>query len=111
MPRIDDGRIRTDDVEVDWGDGEVVGAEAAGEAPSSFAALLLRAEIVQGLEKEGYLRPSPIQVEIMALPQELRDLITLLCSAVINCIRRAEPDDDAGCSQKSEKMSAVFASL
>ena len=80
MPRVDDGRIRTDDVEVNWDDGEIVGAEAAGEAPSSFAALLLRAEVVQGLEKEGYLRPSPIQVEIMPPPlQEFRGPSALLC--------------------------------
>jgi superfamily II DNA/RNA helicase len=83
MPRVDDGRIRTDDVEVNWDDGEIVGAEAAGEAPSSFAALLLRAEVVQGLEKEGYLRPSPIQVEIMPPPQEFRGPSAFLCFALL----------------------------
>ena len=61
MPRVDDSRVRTSDVE---DDDHVVGEslERRIEAPSSFASLLLREEVVRGLEKEGFVKPSPIQV-------------------------------------------------
>ena len=44
-------------------------------APSSFAGLLLKPEILKGLEKAGYVRPSPIQARAIPIGKIGADLI------------------------------------
>eukprot|EP00282_Hemiselmis_andersenii_P046965 CAMPEP_0172087736 /NCGR_PEP_ID=MMETSP1043-20130122/22847_1 /TAXON_ID=464988 /ORGANISM="Hemiselmis andersenii, Strain CCMP441" /LENGTH=267 /DNA_ID=CAMNT_0012749969 /DNA_START=46 /DNA_END=845 /DNA_ORIENTATION=+ len=74
MPRLDDGRIRTSDVVEDGVGESEEGGEARGGA-SSFAALLLREEVVRGLQKEGYHKPSPIQARAIPIGRFGADLI------------------------------------
>jgi superfamily II DNA/RNA helicase len=83
MPRINDGRARTSDVDENEPDAAGSNDEAEesyqtttrGSAPSNFSSLLLREEVVKGLEKEGYTRPSPIQARGIPIGKFGADLI------------------------------------
>ncbi len=79
------GGRRTSDVELDETDeaaaatcGAASGAEALGPAaappPRDFKALMLREELVRGLEHAGYERPSPVQARAIPLGKFGADL-------------------------------------
>ena len=71
------GGKRTSDVEID--DGEGAAAGGAGQPltaalPRDFKALMLRDEVVRGLEHAGYERPSPVQARAIPLGKFGADL-------------------------------------
>ncbi len=68
MPRINDGRRRTSDVEDSESEQES-GAEASYKASAvkDFKSLMLREEVLQGLEASGYIKPSPVQARAIPL--------------------------------------------
>jgi ATP-dependent RNA helicase DDX20 len=82
MPKRGGGK-RTSDVEIDEnaefffaGAGEASSAGASsGTLPRDFKALMLRDEVVRGLEQAGYEKPSPVQARAIPLGKFGADLV------------------------------------
>ena len=74
------GGKRTSDIEVDENDDQAAaptGADLDGASalPRDFKSLMLRDEVVRGLEQAGYERPSPVQARAIPLGKFGADLI------------------------------------
>ena len=79
MTRRDGGR-RTSDVEIDECAGAPDKAEteegrSQGALPADFQSLMLRDEVLRGLEDAGYGRPSPVQARAIPLGKLGADLV------------------------------------